>query len=140
MRCQAAAGAYDKPAALLELIPMIFGPVQQTAQWETGIVSRPTRLLFAPQSSLVSSDVCSVGVMKDEEGILSHVSSTSPSPRQTHWRRKYLSLCMALFRLFRLFDGCLPDCLWIRGTLLGHSSCSHHFWPALTNKRRSSDK
>lgn len=34
MRCQAAAGGFDKPAALLELIPMIFGPIQQTAQWE----------------------------------------------------------------------------------------------------------
>lgn len=97
MRCQAAAGAYDKPAALLELIPMIFGPIQQTTQWHiigTQNSSVPTtRLLFAPQSSLVSSDVCSVGVMKDEEGILSHVSSTSPSLHQTHQRRKCLSVC-----------------------------------------------
>lgn len=43
--------------------------------------------------------------------------------------REVLVGLRALFRLFRLFDGCLPNCLWIRGMLPGHSSCSHHFWP-----------
>lgn len=79
------------------------------------------------------------------ESIFSHVSCVPPSCIALIKERGPVALWV-LLRVLRLLEGCLPNCLWIGGTLLSHSSCSRHSGPfswikrdLLTRKRKHVD-
>lgn len=90
MQCQAAAGAYNKPAALVRLIPMIFGPLHQTTNWDPAYIKMHNSSVRLTRLRCVCTSLY-VGVMKDEESISSHVSSASPLA--SHSTEKNLRVC-----------------------------------------------
>lgn len=136
MQCQAATGAYNKPTALVRLIPRLFGPVHWTTSWD------PAYIEMLHQSSLLSSNTAG-----SDWPDFSPYSSLHPNALMftcvcvcvqacmwVSWKRKKASRLVppllplasysterktvglqVHFRLFRLLEGCLSDCLWIWG-------------------------
>lgn len=145
MQCQAATGAYNKPTALVRLIPRLFGPVHWTTSWDPAYIEmlHQSSLLssntagsdwpdFSPYSSLHPNAlmftcvcVCTslyVGVMEEEESISSRASSASPC--LVLYREKNGGFAGPLQIVSSAWG--MPFRLFVDLRRESHSSCSHH--------------